>query len=342
LHFLEVDKSPKVHEKDKINMDFANGIDTRWQTVEGTKNHAFLIYSAYYDIRDSENPIVRVIGVTRTNKTEKVRCRLYFDDSEIELIPFDNRIKNSTRQTNRQSFHDVSADISIIWGHHYKTYSACFVLCPVPFQNSKGRLIPVSVSILPFSDFENVEVTNRLRVINSKNGGTGTYQVNKTDIGVCVKPIRACYNRTLEIIEFIELNKILGVSKFTVYNQSMSEEVSCVLNYYMNQEHSVYVLAWDLMNADSKLHIHDTGGLAARNDCVYRNMNEFHYLMMVDLDEFIIPHVNTSLQDMLKYLNSKYFGVRNVQKSTHQKLISSYNFKNGFFYLQFGNNLISI
>ena len=275
---------------------------------------------------------------------------MYFDGRETESIPSGKRIKDSysTRQINHQLFQDVSADISIIWGHHYKTYSACFVVCPVPFQNSyisKGRLIPVSVSILPFSALKNVEITNRLSVINSKNGGTGTHQVNKTDIGVCVKPIRASYNRTLEIVEFIELNKILGVSKFTVYNQSMSEEVSCVLNYYMNQEHSVYVMQWDLMDVDSTLNIHDTGGLAARNDCVYRNMNEFHYLMMVDLDEYIIPHVNTSLQDMLKHLNSKNFGmrVRNpLLKSTHPKLISSYNFKNGFFYLQFGKKLSSI
>jgi len=54
-------------------------------------------------------------------------------------------------------------------------------------------------------------------------GGTGSTVVNASDIGVCVKPIHFDYDKTLEIIEFIELNKILGVTKFTFYNHTMSE-----------------------------------------------------------------------------------------------------------------------
>jgi hypothetical protein len=32
------------------------------------------------------------------------------------------------------------------------------------------------------------------------------------------------------------------------------------------------------------------GLFAALNDCLYRNMNTFKYLMLIDFDEFIIPH----------------------------------------------------
>ena len=32
-------------------------------------------------------------------------------------------------------------------------------------------------------------------------------------IGVCVKPLHFTYNKTLELLQFIELNRILGVSR---------------------------------------------------------------------------------------------------------------------------------
>ena len=172
-------------------------------------------------------------------------------------------------------------------------------------------------------------------MINSKNGGTGTNEVNKTDIGVCVKPIHFHYNKTFELIEFIELNKILGVSKFTFYNHTMSDEVGCVLDYYMNQENEVSVMSWDL-KVDSQTEIRTEGLFAALNDCLYRNMNEFHYLMLIDFDEFVIPHMNDTLPDMLEYLNSNKVTMKNGRKLAHPKVTSSYSFQNSFFYLQFG------
>ena len=115
----------------------------------------------------------------------------------------------------------------------------------------------------------------------------------------------------------------------------MSDEVSCVLNYYMKQEHSVSVMSWDL-KVDSQTEIRTEGLFAALNDCLYRNMNNFHYLMLIDFDEFIIPHMNESIPDMLEYLNSNKVLMKNGRKLLHPKLTSSYSFQNAFFYLQFG------
>jgi len=49
---------------------------------------------------------------------------------------------------------------------------------------------------------------------------------------VCVKPVYNWYNKTQEILEFIEMNRMLGVDKFSFYNHTMSPEVSCVLGHY--------------------------------------------------------------------------------------------------------------
>lgn len=64
-------------------------------------------------------------------------------------------------------------------------------------------------------------------------GGTGSVFVNSSDVGICVKPIHFDYEKTLEMIEFIELNKILGVTKFTFYNHTMSKGIIhlCLANF---------------------------------------------------------------------------------------------------------------
>ena len=65
-------------------------------------------------------------------------------------------------------------------------------------------------------------------------------------------------------------------------------------------------------------------------------MNDFRYLMLIDFDEFIIPHMNETIPDMLEYLNSNRVLTKNGRKLNHPKLTSSYSFQNAFFYLQFG------
>lgn len=318
------------------------------------------VYSAYYDARDIKWPVVRVIGVTQRIGSNHVKCRMFFDEKIVSLHVSDNRITKKPTGKKRQvkPYFDVSANIAIIGEHHDQNYSACFVMCPLNvhlfFANSPSdssepteKVIPTYVSIIPF-DSENVKVTNRLPVINSKNGGTGTYPVNTTNIGMCVAPVHSFYNSTLEIIEFVELYKILGVTRFTIYNHTMSDEVSCVLNHYIEKENSVSVMPWNLI-IESNIDVHNKGFLAYINDCLYRNMNDFHYLIPLDLDEFIIPHIHDTIPDMLQYLNYNQNLIKSgkilsaaqerrfrEKSGRHLSLPFTYVFQNAFFFLQFG------
>ena len=65
------------------------------------------------------------------------------------------------------------------------------------------------------------------------------------------------------------------------------------------------------------------------------------YLLMIDLDEFIVPHMNSTLQEMLAFLNSKEIKMKSGRKVKTGKLASSYNFKNAFFYPKSGKYWIS-
>ena len=173
--------------------------------------------------------------------------------------------------------------------------------------------------------------SNQLPVHFSK---TGLKNPSTTKIGVCVKPIHFHYNKTLELVEFIELNLLLGVTKFTLYNDTVGSQVNCLLEDYIKQG-VLEVKPWRL-NMESQKEIRTEGLFAALNDCLYRNMNSFKYLMLIDFDEFIIPHQNNTLIDMILNINSQ--PLVQAGKTVNPLLTSSYSFQNSFFYLQWPND----
>ena len=93
-----------------------------------------------------------LLGATKTKKSNKVWCKLYFPEEPPVLIP---------------------GGITIIRENWNLKYSACFVLCSVPTNPLR---VPESVSIVS----EGVNATNQLPVLNADSGGTGTYEVNST------------------------------------------------------------------------------------------------------------------------------------------------------------------
>ena len=80
---------------------------------------------------------------------------------------------------------------------------------------------------------------------------------------------------------------------------------------------------WNLPFTEKEIYYH--GELGALNECNYRNMNNFNYLMMIDMDELIVPHSDDTIPAMLDKLNSKL-------KPKSKK--AEYNFRNVFFYLE--------
>lgn len=59
------------------------------------------------------------------------------------------------------------------------------------------------------------------------------------------------------------------------------------------------MLPWNLRMRSQK-EIRTEGLFAALNDCLYRTMYRYNYLALVDLDEFIVPRVNDTLQELLR------------------------------------------
>lgn len=238
----------------------------RWQIVNGTR-FKFFVFSAFYDRRDGK--LVRIIGATKTRNPERVWCRFWY--------PYTSNATSTNGNGFKYWSVTVMARVRTIRENWNLKYSAVFVLCPL-----KGL-----ASEIPYA----VSVVYRLRhppgnVLLLKNTDSDPDFKNRsvTDIpqriGICVKPMHFDYDQAVHLMEFIELNSILGVEHFTFYNHTIGSHATCILNHYMRQESenkskiTINILPWDLRMRSQK-EIRTEGLFAALNDCLYRNMYRY-------------------------------------------------------------------
>lgn len=73
------------------------------------------------------------------------------------------------------------------------------------------------------------------------------------------------------LLEWLELQSILGAVHVTMYNHTTGPAVSCVLREYVARGF-VTLLDWSNLPMISQREIRTEGLFAALNDCLYRNM----------------------------------------------------------------------
>ena len=133
-----------------------------------------------------------------------------------------------------------------------------------------------------------------------------------------------------QIVEWLELNTILGAEHVFMYNLSGSATLDPYLEYYQRKG-QLTMLPWNMplrFREDIDEFDHDFrivwnyAQTVLLNDCLYRNMFVARHLVYIDLDEFIIPQEDdvTTWRQMLKHA-----GDYCPQK------IGSYCARNGFF-----------
>ncbi|XP_018322193.1 beta-1,4-galactosyltransferase galt-1 isoform X2 [Agrilus planipennis] len=280
----------------QINVPLADGI---WQNVAGTTNK-FFVYSAYFDRREPFN-FIRIIGATKTRGHDPVFCRFWYPLLE----------KNSTKYIST----NTTANVKVIRENWNLKYSAVYVNCPL----KKGQAVPTAVSI--FSK-PSPTPTNTLIVNNFYN----ETQLPTKKYAVCVKPLHYNYDKMMQIVEFIELNRIMGVEHFVFYNHTVGHQVDCLLREYISKG-VVTLLPWDL-DLLSQKEIRTEGLFAAMNDCLYRTMYRFSHVLFIDFDEYIIPRSKPTLPELIE----------NLQRQRRGPEVGAYSFQNAFFYLQWDDD----
>ncbi|XP_040181118.1 beta-1,4-galactosyltransferase galt-1-like [Rana temporaria] len=133
---------------------------------------------------------------------------------------------------------------------------------------------------------------------------------------VCLSTLYGNYNNVLQVIQSIEMYKILGASRVTIYNTNCSRDVEKVLRHYVD-EGTLEVVPWPIdrhLRTSKKWHYSE--GLAAEigyfgqtatlNDCLYRNMYKSRFVLLNDIDEILLPVKDWDWPSLMEDLQNKH------------------------------------
>jgi len=132
------------------------------------------------------------------------------------------------------------------------------------------------------------------------------------------------------------MQRLVGVERVVVYNQSMSSDASRVFSEYARRRAfndddddiksrrepfvEVRQTRGPLPGVDST-YAHQT---TTMNDCMYRNIGSFRHIAFMDFDELIVPRKNfTRIPEVIDHLTS-----------SHNGTIGSFVFRNAHFFIQ--------
>lgn len=107
----------------------------------------------------------------------------------------------------------------------------------------------------------------------------------KRNFTLCLSPL--FFNRSIayELVEWIEINKLVGVDHFMIYNHTTVGRTDEILRHY-EKVGVVKVIQWKLPDYTD---VHYFGQIAMMQDCLFRNFRVSRYMLNIDLDELIIP-----------------------------------------------------
>lgn len=146
----------------------------------------------------------------------------------------------------------------------------------------------------------------------------------RDDFAICV-PVAYRSIDPYRLIEWLELQRLLGVSRVGVAHIGLNKNSLAVLEHYRREGFL------DLRRTDrltlkpdgDHRRLHSTPTI---NDCVLRNMHQFNWILVLDFDEFILPRRHGTLRELVQYLDGKYM--------TGGRLpATGYVFRNNYFFL---------
>ena len=238
-------------------------------------NQEIHIYSAFFDDRPAIGvlPYVRLLAVA-TPTDKPLYCQLWYNGIKNPLV-----VKIEIKASGRGDK---------IRGIKYGQYQYS---CPLQYANP----VPthVSVSIAP------CDSTTILVPIQTSTRGTWSHE-----FGVCVA-IAFGQVPWHELIEWIELTRMQGVSEINIYNGSMHQNMRPLFKYYEDQGlvrlHQMPPPQFDYSKMGAKL-----SSPASLNDCMLRYMYRYKYIIVIDFDEIIVPRLDENYHDMLARIDKEH------------------------------------
>lgn len=276
--------------------------DEYWQVLE-TSNGTIKIFNAYYDTR--QGPMIRILAfINRVEPEVKTFCKLWYDGDDQPCF--------SETFEYKVLWHKA-------WGWNYKGSQPYLISC----RNPREDVVPSSMTLVEnILDLD----TNHLKIIYNlpKDG--------KRNFGVCVKESDFMNDQSMQIIEWVEILLLLGAEKIFVYVIKLHPNVIKTLKYY----ESLGKVEVEMMRHPKELTSTNESKITQMqqnqneiiplNDCFYKHLFEFEFLIPIDIDEFVLPvkKSDKTWSDLMDREIEK-------RKKENLDLFSGYSVRNVFF-----------
>ncbi|KAK7491525.1 hypothetical protein BaRGS_00017164 [Batillaria attramentaria] len=274
---------------------------TDFQQIQN--NVSIYVYSAYYNDQKSP-PVVTVIGVGLLKTLHRrISCRLLKTEYTNH-----GRAGGGGHVLNAPRADTVTTNGIVVRmpDSHNLPYGAIFIHCAISSRMPR----PHQVSLV---------VNRRLPPLSCLRVTYPDPAPPRWQTALCLSPLHSNYSNWQQVIETMELVKILGADHVTAYVTSVSGNVRRVLQHYVTRTF-MHVHMW--RNPPQPVHYY--GQIAAINDCLFRMRHASKLVVFTDLDEVIVPHVHGTWSAMLDSLR---------QRTNDSDHIAVFTFRNAFFYL---------
>ena len=278
-------------------INVVRGYGTTWHRVPMYELEVYL-YTAFYDDRDSlgSPPVVRVISVAeRIIEERSFFCQIQYDGPNETYI-----VKG-----------ELGAIGVGVW-RHGKFFREFVISCPLLTH----PLAPKYVSLTSENHDRRGNLTALPIEIPEKPS-------EKKDFISCVS-VTFYKVDPYRIVEWMELHRMWGLHKVTIYNNSIDTETARIFQHYHRDGFVDF--------RQSPNFLSDPGDLSiliqmspVLNDCMYRNMYRARKLVVTDLDEMIVPRTKGNYKEMLEAIDK-------AQPNYHPA--KSYMFRNDYFFFE--------
>ncbi|XP_056394100.1 uncharacterized protein LOC130290462 isoform X2 [Hyla sarda] len=282
-----------------------NKSDIAKDTITPLKGNKTFIIAPYYDNR--EGNLVRVLGIVHHIEVKKLCC-YFLCCGQKDLVL-------------------ANAVIDIHEDRFGFPFGLADIMCPLQPQCQASYIHIAEPSDKDFASLPRFEIQNREREQFSAN------------FTVCISTMFGNYSNALQFIQTIEMYKLLGAQRVTIYGKNCSRLMEQILDYY-SKEGTVEIVPWPIqqyLRASSKWRFENIndgdigyyGQLSSLNDCLYRNMYRSKYVLLNDLDEIILPFKHMTWDSMMESLQRENPDVNVFLFESHnfpQSVVTNGNF----------------
>lgn len=247
-----------------------------------TKDLRLFAYSAFYDDRPSllATPVVRIVAIgdsvrhlKKTNASLGLFCVLYHSGG---------------KKTARVAMERDARDCGPSYALNRSVGDTTVFTCP-----TADGLRPHSLSIVGGGGGGDVSSCMPVEYPAKEE------EEDRLDLVVCV-PVSYGPLDPFRIIEWLEVQRLMGVKRVAVYDLYLASPALRVLRAY-EAEGFVELRKIDRIFPRER-HRHLLELAVSLNDCLYRHVRQFHRIVVNDFDEFIRPQRHRTLPELIAHL----------------------------------------